>query len=85
MEWYLSDHIGSTSLMVDETGLEVECTDYFPYGQVRFGGLEKYGFIGQENDADTGLMYYSASIIHLSTGFLPSRIQCFLIRIIRRH
>ncbi|WP_440948215.1 RHS repeat-associated core domain-containing protein [Methanosarcina sp. T3] len=60
MEWYLSDHIGSTSLMVDETGLEVERTDYFPYGQVRSGGLEKYGFTGQENDADTGLMYYGA-------------------------
>ncbi|KKH47873.1 RHS repeat domain-containing protein [Methanosarcina sp. 1.H.A.2.2] len=60
MEWYLSDHIGSTSLMVDENGLEVERTDYFPYGQVRSGGLEKYGFTGQENDADTGLMYYGA-------------------------
>ncbi|WP_148705259.1 RHS repeat-associated core domain-containing protein [Methanosarcina siciliae] len=46
--------------MVDETGLEVERTDYFPYGQVRSGGLEKYGFTGQENDADTGLMYYGA-------------------------
>ncbi|WP_440948224.1 DUF2341 domain-containing protein [Methanosarcina sp. T3] len=60
MEWYLSDHIGSTSLMVDENGLEIERTDYFPYGQVRSGGLEKYGFTGQENDADTGLMYYGA-------------------------
>jgi RHS repeat-associated protein len=60
MEWYLSDHLGSTSLMVDENGLVVECTDYFPYGQVRSGGLEKYGFTGQENDADTGLMYYGA-------------------------
>jgi RHS repeat-associated protein len=60
MEWYLSDHLGSTSLMVDENGLDVERTDYFPYGQVRSGGLEKYGFTGQENDADTGLMYYGA-------------------------
>ncbi|WP_083755909.1 RHS repeat-associated core domain-containing protein [Methanosarcina acetivorans] len=60
MEWYLSDHIGSTSLMVDENGLEIERTDYFPYGQVKSGGLEKYGFTGQENDADTGLMYYGA-------------------------
>ncbi|MDD4249598.1 MAG: RHS repeat-associated core domain-containing protein [Methanosarcina sp.] len=60
MEWYLSNHIGSTSLMVDETGLEVERSDYFPYGQVRSGGLEKYGFTGQENDADTVLMYYGA-------------------------
>ncbi|WP_048141466.1 DUF2341 domain-containing protein [Methanosarcina horonobensis] len=60
MEWYLSDHLGSTSLMIDENGVEVERTDYFPYGQVRSGGLEKYGFTGQENDADTGLMYYGA-------------------------
>ena len=45
---------------VDENGFEVERTDYFPYGQVRSGGLEKYGFTGQENDADTGLMYYGA-------------------------
>ncbi|WP_229390883.1 DUF2341 domain-containing protein [Methanosarcina sp. DH2] len=60
MKWYLSDHLGSTSLMVDENGLDVERTDYFPYGQVRSGGLEKYGFTGQENDVDTGLMYYGA-------------------------
>ncbi len=60
MEWYLSDHIGSTSLMVNENGLEVERTEYFPYGQIQSGGTEKYGFIGQENDADTELMYYGA-------------------------
>jgi RHS repeat-associated protein len=27
---------------------------------VQSGGLEKYGFTGQENDANTGLMYYGA-------------------------
>jgi RHS repeat-associated protein len=46
--------------MMDETGLEVERTDCFPYVKVRSGGLEKYGFTGQENDADIGLMYYGA-------------------------
>jgi RHS repeat-associated protein len=60
MEWYLSDHLGSTTLLVNESGLEVERTEYFPYGQVQSGGLEKYGFTGQENDADTELMYYGA-------------------------
>ena len=60
MEWYLSDHLGSTTLLVNESGLEVERTEYFPYGQVHSGGLEKYGFTGQENDIDTGLMYYGA-------------------------
>ena len=28
--------------------------------EVQSGGLEKYGFTGQENDADTELMYYGA-------------------------
>ena len=60
MEWYLSDHLGSTTLLVNESGLEVERTEYFPYGQVQSGGLEKYGFTGQENDIDTRLMYYGA-------------------------
>ncbi|BAP61015.1 hypothetical protein MMKA1_08980 [Methanococcus maripaludis KA1] len=52
--------MGSTNLLVNESGIEVERTEYFPYGQVQFGGSEKYGFTGQENDADTGLMYYGA-------------------------
>ncbi|WP_321428562.1 RHS repeat-associated core domain-containing protein [uncultured Methanolobus sp.] len=60
MEWYLSDHLGSTNLLVNESGLEVERTEYYPYGEVQSGGLEKYGFTGQENDAYTGLMYYGA-------------------------
>nr|WP_094229256.1 RHS repeat-associated core domain-containing protein [Methanolobus psychrotolerans] len=67
MEWYLSDHLGSTTLLVNESGLEVERTEYYPYGQVQSGGLEKYGFTGQENDADTGLMYYGAR--HYSPGY----------------
>jgi RHS repeat-associated protein len=60
MEWYLSDHLGSTTLLVDENGSQVERTEYFPYGAIESGGSEKYGFTGQENDADTGLMYYGA-------------------------
>jgi RHS repeat-associated protein len=60
MEWYLSDHLGSTTLLINESGLEVERTEYYPYGEVQSGGLEKYGFTGQENDADTELMYYGA-------------------------
>ncbi|WP_321430249.1 DUF2341 domain-containing protein [uncultured Methanolobus sp.] len=60
MEWYLSDHLGSTTLLINESGAEVERTEYYPYGQVQSSGLEKYGFTGQENDADTGLMNYGA-------------------------
>jgi RHS repeat-associated protein len=60
VEWYLSDHLGSTSLLVDASGSMVERSEYFPYGAIESGGSEKYGFTGQENDADTGLMYYGA-------------------------
>ena len=60
MEWYLSDHLGSTTLLINESRLEVERTEYYPYGEVQSGGLEKYGFTGQENDVDTELMYYGA-------------------------
>ncbi|WP_459202447.1 RHS repeat-associated core domain-containing protein [Methanococcus sp. CF] len=52
--------MGSTNLLVNENGNEVERTEYFPYGQVQSGGSEKYGFTGKENDANTGLMYYGA-------------------------
>jgi hypothetical protein len=44
MEWYLSDHLGSTTLLVNESGLEVERTEYYPYGQVQSGGLENMFF-----------------------------------------
>jgi RHS repeat-associated protein len=54
------DHLGSTSLLVDTNGSVVERSEYFPYGAIESGGSEKYGFTGQENDADTGLMYYGA-------------------------
>ncbi|MBB6402498.1 RHS repeat-associated protein [Methanococcus maripaludis] len=52
--------MGSTNLLVNENGSEVERSEYFPYGQVQSGGSEKYGFTGQENDANTELMYYGA-------------------------
>ncbi|WP_406656530.1 RHS repeat-associated core domain-containing protein [Methanolobus sp. ZRKC2] len=47
-------------MSINESGLEVERTEYYPYGKVQSGGFEKYGFTGQENDADTELMYYGA-------------------------
>jgi hypothetical protein len=51
------DHLGSTSLLVDTNGSVVERSEYLPYGAIESGGSEKYGFTGQENDVDMGLMY----------------------------
>jgi uncharacterized protein RhaS with RHS repeats len=38
IEWYLSDHLGNFTLLINESGLEVERTGYYPYGQVQSGG-----------------------------------------------
>ncbi|WP_406656961.1 DUF2341 domain-containing protein [Methanolobus sp. ZRKC2] len=84
MEWYLSDHLGSTTLLIDESGLEVERTEYYPYGQVQSGGLEKYGFTGQENDADTDLMYYGARYYSPEYRVFVQRIRCCLMCTIHR-
>jgi hypothetical protein len=45
---------------LDTNGTEIERSEYFPYGAIESSGSEKYGFMVQENDANTGLMYYGA-------------------------
>lgn len=60
--WYLSDHLGGTSLLLDESGqVEAEST-YYPYGLTRYamnGKEVRYRFTGKELD-ETGLYYYGA-------------------------
>jgi RHS repeat-associated protein len=59
--YYLSDHLGSATVIVDQNGNVVEATTYEPYGKVRTGGLaSKYQYTGQEKDLETGLNYYNA-------------------------
>ncbi|WP_338097776.1 RHS repeat-associated core domain-containing protein [Methanolapillus ohkumae] len=59
--WYLDDHLGSTSVMIDEEGELVERTLYYPFGSYREGGeAEKYTFTGKEFDSEIGLYYYGA-------------------------
>jgi len=56
---YHSDHLGSTSLITNETGNVTELTEYEPYGSVIEGGNSRFTYTGKEKDA-TGLMYYGA-------------------------
>lgn len=60
IEWYLPDHLGSTSLLVDENGQVVSEVAYYPYGLTRYqdnGEHIAYGFTGKELDV-SGLHYY---------------------------
>ena len=59
--YYLNDHLGSTSVLTNQSGGVIEESSYYPFGEVRVGGLKsKYQFTGQEKDSDTGLNYYGA-------------------------
>jgi hypothetical protein len=58
--YYYPDHLGSTSVVVNETGAIVEETTYEPFGKVSSGGTDRFLFTGKELDVGTGLEYYGA-------------------------
>lgn len=71
LKYYLSDDLGSTSMITDATFSTVlEDEDYYPYGREVSGGGDDsnyYLFTGKERDAETGLdsfgvRYYSSTM-----------------------
>jgi RHS repeat-associated protein len=69
--FYLPDHLGSPSLVLDGDGAVVENSVFYPYGQerARDGGYEsEYRFTGKELDGETGLHYFGARYYDSVTG-----------------
>lgn len=68
--WYLTDHLGGTSLMVDGSGQAVAETAYYPYGLTRYekdaSGV-RYRFTGKELD-ESALYYYGARYYNPKIG-----------------
>ncbi len=61
INYYHNDHLGSNSVLTDQSGAVVEKTTYQPYGEVKSGGTKsKFGYTGQEKDQETGLNYYDS-------------------------
>ena len=64
--YYHHDHLGSTTLITNDSGNVVQRIEYLPYGEVfleRHGGDNHsmpYKFNGKEYDEETGLYYYGA-------------------------
>lgn len=62
VKYHLSDHLGSSNVVVDETGSWVNREEYTPYGETSFGSFarKRYRFTGKERDEESGLNYHGA-------------------------
>jgi len=61
--WLLGDHLGSTSMATDDTGVLVSEARYSAFGEVRYDSgtmTTDYLYTGQREEAEVGLYYYVA-------------------------
>jgi len=59
--FYLSDHLGSSSVISKENGKVIFSADYLPFGLQSSGlGSFRYGFTRKEFDSDMGMNYFGA-------------------------
>jgi RHS repeat-associated protein len=58
----VGDHLGSSSLVLDEGGQFVNREEYSPYGETTFGGFarKRYRFTGRERDEESGFAHHGA-------------------------
>jgi RHS repeat-associated protein len=63
VNYYHSDHLGSSNVITDGQGTEVQRVEYMPFGeiyQLTGSDITDYKFTGKELDQSTGLYYYGA-------------------------
>jgi len=65
--FYHSDHLGSSSLITDQSGAIVQHLEYVPFGETfiderrsQSSWTTPYLFSGKERDEETGLLYFGA-------------------------
>jgi len=60
-QYHHPDHLGSTTLLTNQSQNIIEEEFYLPYGDIYFGNEEsRHLFTGQEKDKSTNLYYYGA-------------------------
>jgi len=69
VHYYLSDHLGSTSIVASAAGAVEEESDYYPFGTevVVTGGVNELKFTGKRRDTESQLDYFGAR--HYSSLF----------------
>lgn len=71
IEYYYSDHLGSTGVVTSATGGIVKESDYYPYGgeiSIITGDSNRYKFTGKERDSESGLDNFGARYDSSSLG-----------------
>ena len=62
--YYHPDHLGSSSVVTDDSGTVVERTEFYPFGRSRLeqrNDFESaYKFTGKERDKESGFDYFGA-------------------------
>jgi RHS repeat-associated protein len=69
-KYYITDHLGSIDLVIDEDGFFFSREEYTPYGETSFGSFAKkrFRFAGNERDEESGLYYQGARYYAPSLG-----------------
>ena len=80
--FYIHDHLGSTSMVLDVDGNISQSVTYIPYGEIfveeRNGTWNTpYLFNGKELDEETGLYYYGARYLNPTNGMWLSTDPLF--------
>lgn len=62
IQFHLSDHLGSSNVVLDPRGALVNREEYTPYGETSFGSFsrKRYRLTGMERDEESGLTYHGA-------------------------
>lgn len=75
LRWFIGDHLGSTSLVLDEKSFVEEKVEFTPWGEIK--NCEKYGtspkvawfyFTGKKIDAEAGLVFFGARYYNPKLG-----------------
>jgi RHS repeat-associated protein len=61
-QFHLSDHLGSSNIVIDASGALTKREEFTPYGETSFGSFarKRYRFTGKERDEESSLTYHGA-------------------------
>src|SRR3990167_8203840 len=66
-KFYINDHLGSGSVVLDENGNKISEESYYAFGEEKTSGDSRFTYTGKEKD-DSGLYYYGARYYDADAG-----------------